>query len=92
MISSRRGIGSLHVRIGGLGRRASTETRGGASPEPGDITGIDFLRKSPLGLWLIVICCFANSCCRLAYVSSLGFPLLGGSMGRKLKPAICQHN
>jgi hypothetical protein len=43
---TRNGIGSLHVRIGGFGNLASTETRIGSGVAPGRATD-DCLRNSP---------------------------------------------
>lgn len=80
---SRSGTGSLHVNIEGFGRRASSVTFGGSvrpslREEEALANILFFLLFGGLENWWF----------RLAYVSSLGFPVLGGSIGRKFKGTI----
>jgi hypothetical protein len=62
----RRGIGSLQVRIGGLGNLASTDTRTGSAAERGTRGVDDCLRKSPPFFTADGGGCLINSCWRLA--------------------------
>lgn len=79
-------MGSLQVRIGGLGNRASTEKRDGSSPKD-ETSGAERFLNRPFFCWVSAPA-GANSCWRRAYVSSLGLPVRGGSIGRKGKSVI----
>lgn len=86
LTKTRSGIGSLQVRIEGFGSLASADIRGGPAVrsvmDPEIFWNRLFVFEAPPPPRLL------NSCCRRAYVSWLGFPVLGGSMGRKFKGVI----
>lgn len=62
MTMMRKGIVSLQVRIGGLGNRASTDTRTGSAVERGMRGVDDCLRKIPPFFRTAGGCCLINSC------------------------------
>ena len=62
----RRGIGSLQVRIGGLGNRASTDPRSESAVE-GGIRGVDDCVRSRLPFFAAAwVCCLLYSLLCLA--------------------------
>lgn len=88
-----KGSGSLGTKIGGDGKRASTENRQGIRGDGGGMFLLPKTEKRPLDLG--VGGTVMNSCFRRAKDSALDGGGLGGSMGRKTNGSCllpCQLN